>query len=511
MRGTGQINGEANLPTVTAAGTYPRGDNAVVTGVNGKSVTATGEVLTWTVENLEPGETLNITFFTQAAVGVTPGQTLTNNAYVYDPKWPDDRAIVSNVAEGDIQIVADAAFGCSTVIGQVFNDLDGNGYQDAGEPGVATQRIVALVDGTAKTIRTDKYGRYHVPCASLPSQHLGSNIILKLDDRHAPTGFRMTTENPRVVRLTAGKMTKVNFGVQIARVVDLTLNGCAFQGSSTELTEASKLGMQSLIDTLAAGRSSLRLTYRQVDEGNNLVKRRTRSLAKLVKELWQGKNGDYKLEIETALIRVVGEGAQNCDAAAYAAPQPAAQQQQKIEVIETIKVEPAASVRRQQVQQIQQVQQVQQQVQQVQATQQQYVQQYAQQQYVLQGYVTQEQLQQGHQSGLIQLNENGQAYTSNVNGLNALGAGQAYGGVATGYINGGALSPAYGVVSGVTSAGASAAVSTTSGRASSGAGSVSGSGYVDPLTEETRRLLESTYSTGMQGGSLDGTDPLSGW
>ena len=511
VRGTGQINGEANLPTVTAAGTYPRGDNAVVTGVNGKSVTATGEVLTWTVENLEPGETLNITFFTQAAVGVTPGQTLTNNAYVYDPKWPDDRAIVSNVAEGDIQIVADAAFGCSTVIGQVFNDLDGNGYQDAGEPGVATQRIVALVDGTAKTIRTDKYGRYHVPCASLPSQHLGSNIILKLDDRHAPTGFRMTTENPRVVRLTAGKMTKVNFGVQIARVVDLTLNGCAFQGSSTELTEASKLGMQSLIDTLAAGRSSLRLTYRQVDEGNNLVKRRTRSLAKLVKELWQGKNGDYKLEIETALIRVVGEGAQNCDAAAYAAPQPAAQQQQKIEVIETIKVEPAASVRRQQVQQIQQVQQVQQQVQQVQATQQQYVQQYAQQQYVLQGYVTQEQLQQGHQSGLIQLNENGQAYTSNVNGLNALGAGQAYGGVATGYINGGALSPAYGVVSGVTSAGASAAVSTTSGRASSGAGSVSGSGYVDPLTEETRRLLESTYSTGMQGGSLDGTDPLSGW
>ena len=80
---------------------------------------------------------------------------------------------------------------------------------------------MALVDGTAKTIRTDSKGRYHVPCASLPDQDIGSNIVLKLDERRAPSGFRVTTENPRVVRLTAGKMTKVNFGVQIARVVEL--------------------------------------------------------------------------------------------------------------------------------------------------------------------------------------------------------------------------------------------------------------------------------------------------
>ncbi|MGA0236544.1 MAG: hypothetical protein ACO3NE_13260, partial [Alphaproteobacteria bacterium] len=247
---------------------------------------------------------------------------------------------------------------CSTVIGQVFNDLNGNGYQDAGETGVATQRIVALVDGTAKSIQTDHYGRYHVPCASLPDQYIGSNIILKLDERRAPSGFRVTTENPRAVRLTAGKMTKVNFGVQIARLVELSLNGCAFEGASVELTDASKQGMRTLLDRLNAGRSTLRLTYRQVDESNNLVKRRTRILSDAIKDVWRDSDKDYKLDIELALTRVIGEETLDCSAPAFVAPKPTAPKP-KVEVIETITVEPKA------------------------VRQQQYVQQYAQQQYVL--------------------------------------------------------------------------------------------------------------------------------
>ena len=72
---------------------------------------------------------------------------------------------------------------------------------------------------------------------------------------------------------------------------------------------------------------------------------------------------------------------------------------------------------------------------------------------------------------------------------------------------GGDLNAAYGVSSGVTSAGAAATVSTTSRRSSSGAGSI----YADPLTEETRRLLESSSSILNQSDSLGGIDPLNGW
>ena len=77
-----------------------------------------------------------------------------------------------------------------------------------GEPGLPHVRLVT-VNGTI--ITTDDYGRYHVPCAELPAG-IGSNFTLKLDERSLPTGYRVTTENPRVVRLTAGGVTKLNFG-----------------------------------------------------------------------------------------------------------------------------------------------------------------------------------------------------------------------------------------------------------------------------------------------------------
>jgi hypothetical protein len=95
-----------------------------------------------------------------------------------------------------------------------------------GEPGIPAVRL-AGVDGTI--ITTDEFGRFHVPCAMLPDDR-GSNFILKLDTRSLPTGYRMTTENPRVVRLTPGKMTEMNFGATLTRVVRVDLNARAFVG-----------------------------------------------------------------------------------------------------------------------------------------------------------------------------------------------------------------------------------------------------------------------------------------
>ena len=304
---------------------------------------------------------------------------------------------MSNIAKGPLKITAEALFDCSTVIGQVFNDLNGNGYQDKGEEGLPAQRIIALVDGTAKTIRTDQYGRYHVPCASLPDQYIGSNILLKLDERRAPSGFRVTSENPRTVRLTAGKMSKVNFGVQIDRVVNLSLNACAFVGNTLELTDHPQDGMRALIKTLEAGRSTLRLTYRQRDEGDALAKRRSKGLEKLIKKLW--KNADdnsYTLDVENTLVKAIGQGPLNCDAPAYVAPEPVKKPvpQQQVEVRSEVKaqVQSGAIVQSHGLVQSQVVQQG-------------YVTvprpPIVQQRYVLQGYVTPGQLQQGYATGQL--------------------------------------------------------------------------------------------------------------
>jgi hypothetical protein len=152
-------------------------------------------------------------------------------------------------------------------------------------------------------ITTDKNGQYHVPCAMLPDRKIGSNFILKLDTRTLPTGYRVTTENPRVIRLTAGKMSKLNFGATIGRVVRLDLRGDAFVEGATELKPEWDAGIAQLISTLAEENSVLRLTYFANGEEAAIAKTRMSEVKKQIETAWKRSGGKYKLTIETELVR----------------------------------------------------------------------------------------------------------------------------------------------------------------------------------------------------------------
>ncbi|MBI3186580.1 MAG: DUF11 domain-containing protein, partial [Gammaproteobacteria bacterium] len=97
-------------------------------------------------------------------------------------------------ASATVRVVPDPTFDCSDIIGKVFNDKNLNGYADDGEEGIAGARV-----NTAQGLQatTDEYGRYHFTCAVIPNQDRGSNFIVKLDERSLPTGYRITSENPR--------------------------------------------------------------------------------------------------------------------------------------------------------------------------------------------------------------------------------------------------------------------------------------------------------------------------
>ncbi|MFC6488536.1 hypothetical protein [Nitratireductor sp. GCM10026969] len=103
---------------------------------------------------------------------------------------------------------------CSDITGSVFEDRNGNGYQDPGEPGLPGVRL-ATVSGLL--VETDAKGRFHIACPQAPGGPFGSAFVLKLDTRTLPTGYRVTTENPRMVRLTRGKATHLAFGVSLKR------------------------------------------------------------------------------------------------------------------------------------------------------------------------------------------------------------------------------------------------------------------------------------------------------
>jgi len=204
------------------------------------------------------------------------------------PVAPDAQAIV--------EIMSEPVFDCGEIIGTVFDDKNRNGYQDEGEKGLAGVRV-ATVKGWL--ITTDEYGRFHVPCAAMPDQRIGSNFIMKLDTRTLPTGYRLTTENPRVVRLTAGKMTKLNFGASISRVVRLDLQDAAFEANRVELKKQWADNLPQLVEVLKQEISVLRLSYKMTGNEQSLAKQRMKHVRKQIADLWKRKGDNYPLEIET--------------------------------------------------------------------------------------------------------------------------------------------------------------------------------------------------------------------
>ena len=171
--------------------------------------------------------------------------------------------MLSNIATASVRVVPDALFDCTDVIGKVYDDRNANGVQDDGEPGLANVRI-ATVNGLL--VNSDAEGRYHIACATVPKEGTGSNLVLKLDERTLPSGYRVTTENPAAERATRGKAVKVNFGATVHRVVRLDLKGEAFQPGTTELLPAHEPQLDRAVTVLVDRPSILRLAYRPAEQ-----------------------------------------------------------------------------------------------------------------------------------------------------------------------------------------------------------------------------------------------------
>jgi len=210
--------------------------------------------------------------------------------YVEDPLGEE----VSNRGEATVRITPDPLFDCSEVVGKVFNDLNGNGYQDENEAGLAG---ITLATAKGLLITTDESGKYHITCAAVPNGKIGSNFILKIDERTLPTGFSITSENPRVIRLTRGKMSKMNFGVAKDNLVTLDLSDAAFLPGSTELKPEYQAQMSSLVQALSAEKSTLTLNYQTMGD-SRLANARLDELSEIIGTIWETVGSDYDLPIE---------------------------------------------------------------------------------------------------------------------------------------------------------------------------------------------------------------------
>jgi hypothetical protein len=261
-----------------------------------------GRTVTFAGVTVPAGANAEITLTLVVPVNAEPGDYV-NEAKALDPATGNQ---IGNTARATVTIEIEPVFDCSDIIGKVFDDRNRNGIQDAAtspyepEKGLPGVRLVTV---KGEIITTDKNGLYSVPCAMIPDGAIGSNFILKLDTRTLPSGYVITTDNPRTIRLTKGKVSKLNFGAAITRVVRLDLKDEAFQPGSTNLDPRWAAGVDKVIGVLGNEQSILRLRYLNAGADAALARQRANAVSKLIQLRWKKSGGDYKLEIETTVLK----------------------------------------------------------------------------------------------------------------------------------------------------------------------------------------------------------------
>lgn len=249
-----------------------------------------GRLLTFPGANFAAGETKTYDLMLTVGAGVGDGEHV-NQAWAVNV---GTNTVVSNVAEATVRIEPDADFDCTDILGKVFDDRNGNGVQDQGEPGLPGVRLVTVA---GDLITTDAEGRYHITCPMIANADRGSNFIVKLDTRSLPTGYRVTTDNPETVRLTRGKFVKLNFGAALLRVVRLDVLDAVFKGEDVAPEYLARV--DSLIATLEGQPSVLRISYTPRGEEPGLVHARMAKLKALIEHKWAEKPRRCRLIIES--------------------------------------------------------------------------------------------------------------------------------------------------------------------------------------------------------------------
>jgi hypothetical protein len=286
-----------NLPDVAVVDRPPAGFRYVEGSARIDGVPAEpeqlGRELRWTGLDVTPDGRHTLVMLLGVGSGVGEGEFV-NRAQALQLLTGNP---LSGEASATVRIVPDPALDCTDVIGKVYDDLDRNGLQSLGEPGIPGVRIATA---TGLTATTDRYGRFHITCAITPREGRGSNFVLKLDDRTLPSGYRASTNLLQVQRATRGKALEFNFGASIHRVIGLELADPVFEPGGSELREIWRPRLDLLLRELRSGPAVLRLSYLADLEDPALVEQRVDAVRRQILETWRSSEQccAYELEIE---------------------------------------------------------------------------------------------------------------------------------------------------------------------------------------------------------------------
>ena len=117
-----------------------------------------------------------------------------------------------------------------------------------------------------------------------------------------PTGYRVTSENPRVVRLTQGKAVKLNFGAANLKLVRLELTDRSFRAGTARPAPETIAELGRMLPLLEGEPSQLRIVYRREGEDAVLARERLEGIETLLRKAWAAKPRPTELLIDKRLI-----------------------------------------------------------------------------------------------------------------------------------------------------------------------------------------------------------------
>lgn len=186
----------------------------------------------------EPGYAV-LSYQLIVGAGATPRDYI-NTAHAFDVC---NVCYLSNRAEATVTVTLDPLFDLGTIIGKVYEDANRNGWQDAGEAGVAGAMVV-LDDGSYAL--ADQHGRYHFPAVK-PGPR-----ALKINLRALAPGAETTGDEVAVVNVTPGLLAKANFGVIYRRETETIGRDAVFGLTTAARTDEKPASVVGSVETLTA-------------------------------------------------------------------------------------------------------------------------------------------------------------------------------------------------------------------------------------------------------------------
>ncbi|WP_026802676.1 Ig-like domain-containing protein, partial [Arenimonas oryziterrae] len=201
------VIGAQVVDTPPAGFNFVAGSVVIVDTDNAGSASGTGPI-TFSGIDIPVGGTATIRYLLRVSAGLPAGEYV-NKATVFQ-----GGVAVSNTAAATVTATSgsDPDTEQARILGKVFDDQDGDGWQDEGERGIPGVRL-ATVEGLVT--ETDSQGRYHIEGLTLSNQMRGQNFVVKVDAATLPQGSVFTTENPLLRRVTPGLPVRFDFGVKL--------------------------------------------------------------------------------------------------------------------------------------------------------------------------------------------------------------------------------------------------------------------------------------------------------